>query len=894
MAMTIELDRRFVEFREDEQSNADLVARFGLTDGTLGWPDILARRRVVFLAEAGSGKTTEMTARARQLVDAGHPAFYAAVEDVGQKGLEAALRTADRAVLSAWHSSDKEGWFFIDSVDEARQSGVKLRVALHAIAEAIAGAERRAHVVLSGRYTDWQFRRDLIDFKRVLGIPADGALPPPPTPDELVISTIHNERREPPPPPEDAIVVVLTGLDEDRVRRFARGKGLQNLDDFMAQIEAANLWQFARRPLDLDWLVQFWHSHKRLGNLAEMLDICIAERLQESNLDRARLDSLDAAHSYRAIERVAAAMVFSKRETLAVPDPEISLSDTTSVLDIADVLPDWSAKYRQRLLTRAVFDPATFGRARIHNDNEGVVRSYLAARWLRRLRMSNLSQQGLLDLLFAETYGIAIIKPSMREVAAWLSLWDEVVAREVARREPFLLLSAGDPATLSRQTRENLLTQVIERTIAGDPIPSLDIDSLKRFSRPDLAQIVRKLWSAQATHPDAQRLLLRVIWLGGIKECADLAEAVVFRPGSNDRRAVFAGRALMATADEAAMRRYAAFVKTNCAMLSTTVIWDALDEMVPLHLGVDDLLAIMSSIDVTDRDGGLGLDWTGPKLVERINPRAELETLLLGLLSQLGGTTAAGDRDETTQEKAYFPMIAAAAQKLLELCSEKEAPVAALDAAVRIGKWGRTWRAAREKRGDLTAELQRSAARRRLAFWRFAERLAAHRMLGGRPIDSAWDLQMLGLSISFEVEDIDWLLADAPTRELPNERQLAINTAMMIWRNDKLSDDVLQRVRAVVAADTAMIAALNSWIKPPPKSAEYAKTEKRLEEMQRRNAVERAAQDKAWVDFAAKLRADPDLMRELRPTTSEGVDGKLFHLWELLSRVLDSQPSVRH
>ena len=63
MAMTIELDRRFVEFREDEQSNADLVARFGLTDGTLGWPDILARRRVVFLAEAGSGNKANQNAR---------------------------------------------------------------------------------------------------------------------------------------------------------------------------------------------------------------------------------------------------------------------------------------------------------------------------------------------------------------------------------------------------------------------------------------------------------------------------------------------------------------------------------------------------------------------------------------------------------------------------------------------------------------------------------------------------------------------------------------------------------------------------------------------------------------------------------------------------------------
>jgi hypothetical protein len=84
------------------------------------------------------------------------------------------------------------------------------------------------------------------------------------------------------------------------------------------------------------------------------------------------------------------------------------------------------------------------------------------------------TQQGLFDLLFAETYGIAVIKPSMQEAAAWLALWDENVAREVARREPWLLLSAGDPATLSRQMREALLTQAVGRIVAGERIPLLD------------------------------------------------------------------------------------------------------------------------------------------------------------------------------------------------------------------------------------------------------------------------------------------------------------------------------------------------------------------------------------------------------------------------------------
>jgi hypothetical protein len=289
--VVIELNRRFVEC-DDEKSDPDLVAHFGRTEATRGWDDLLKLRRVVFLAEAGSGKTTEMTARARQQLDAGHPSFFATFEDVGRSGLEAALRLVDRPRLAAWLASEEDAWFFIDSVDEAKHGGIKFRTALRAIATAIAGAERRAHVVLSGRYTDWQFRHDLGQLNEELPIPEDQALPPPPTPDELVISTINRERRKSPPPPEKAVVVVMTGLDAERVRLFAEGKDDQNVDAFVGQIETANLWQFARRPLDLDWLVEFWQSHSRLGSLAETLEVCLAERLQESNLDRARQDNL--------------------------------------------------------------------------------------------------------------------------------------------------------------------------------------------------------------------------------------------------------------------------------------------------------------------------------------------------------------------------------------------------------------------------------------------------------------------------------------------------------------------------------------------------------------------------------------------------------------------------
>jgi hypothetical protein len=880
--VAIELNRRFVEC-DDERSDPDLVAHFGRTEATQGWDDLLKRRRVVFLAEAGSGKTTEMMARARQQLDAGHPSFYATLEDVGRGGLEAALRPADRARVATWRHSEHDAWFFIDSVDEAKHGGIKLRTALRAIAEAIAGAERRAHIVLSGRYTDWQFRQDLAQLNEELPIPADQALPPPPTPDELVISTIHHERPKPPAPPEEAIVVVMTGLDAERVRLFAKGKNVQNVDSFISQIEAGNLWQFARRPLDLDWLVEFWYNHGRLGSLAETLEVCLAERLQESNLDRARQDGLDAARAMHAIERIGAALVFGRKSTIRIPDAEIALIADPSSVDIADVLPDWSPQDRSLLLLRAVFDPATLGRARFHNDNQGVVRAYLAARWLHRLRQSNLSQQGLFDLLFAETYGIEVIKPSMQETAAWLSLWDEHVSKEVARRQPFLLLTAGDPASLSRQARESLLNQVVEKIASGERVPLLDFDTFKRFCRSDLAQAVRELWGLHGAHREACWFLLRVIWLGGIKDCADLADKIVFGPKPERRISIVAGRALMAAGHEATQARYAAFIKTNCVNLPNTVVWDALEQLFPRHLVIDDLLHILSHVDVTDSDGGLGLDWHGPKLIERLTSQADLERLVDALLKQLGGTTSADEREETGREKVYFPMIATAANRLLELCPTDQAPTPAIDAAARLGKSIRTSPSARKVAGDVTTELQRTSARRRLAFWRFADRLAGHRMLGGRAIEGVWDLHFLGWSVNLLVEDIDWLLVDGMKRVSDDERRLAINTVMWIWRNAGSPDDLRDRVGESVKADAVMSRAFDSWLKPPQRSAEETKGRKELERLQRRNAVERAKTDKSWVDFAARLRANPSEMRNLTPTSAKGADAKLFGLWRLLN-----------
>ena len=489
---TVALDRRFYKWSQDADGLAHSRYReaAGLSDGMLGWIDLLAKRRVVILAEAGSGKTAELVEQARLQTAACKFAFYATVQDVGRDGLESALRPADREHLNAWRSSSEPGWLFIDSIDEAKLDNIRLERALRQIANGIVGGEGRAHIVLSGRHTDWEFARDARRLNEELPLPRESVIEPVPPLDELIRRVLRHEKPPESPPAETPLVVVMAPLDADKVRTYAAAKNAPELDGLIDAIQAANMWDFARRPLDLDWIVRYWRDHRHLGGFTAMIGASLRERMREVDPDRARRDPLDAERAQRGLERIGAALVFGRQTTIAIPDNDAPIEDARLAVTIDDVLPDWPSEDCPKLLTRPAFDPATFGRARLHNDNEGVVRAYLAARWLHRLRQANLPQRRLHDFLFSRTYGIELIKASMLETAAWLSLWDESVAAEVIRRAPFLLFTAGDPASLPLATRRAVLTALIERMRRDDEIPLLDLGSLARDVTASTAQMV--------------------------------------------------------------------------------------------------------------------------------------------------------------------------------------------------------------------------------------------------------------------------------------------------------------------------------------------------------------------------------------------------------------------
>jgi hypothetical protein len=879
----IDLERRFLRWSEKENDAAEVYAWLRHhSRNDLDWPRVLQHHRVVVLAEAGSGKSEELREQARRLSSNGQFGFYATVQDVARQGLEGAIGNASRSRLELWRISDEPGWFFIDSIDEAKLDKIQLETALRELKDGFEVAQRRSYLVLSGRLTDWEFRADLSRVAEFLPVPTEPSALPALTPDALLIQTLRGERRE---KPDDKViaplVLLMAPLDVKRVRRFAAAKGVTALDPFMAAIEEANLWSLASRPRDLEWLVAYWSRYERFGPLAEVLAISINERLRETNPFHAQSDPIAEDRALLALERIGAAFVFGRRDKLSIPDSEISFVPSGD-FDLAHVLPDWSAEHLRRLLMRPVFDPGTFGRVRLHNDNLGEVRSYLAARWIKRRRDQNCSLQALLDLLFADSYGVSLIKPSLRQTAAWLAVWDADVALEVFGREPPLLLTEGDPGSLPLSIRIAALKRAVAEMIAsGDRLVQFDRDALRRFSTPDLASEIRKLWAAHKAHQGVRELLLRMIGLGRLKACADIAAEALFGSYRDRHTLIFAGRALAVTGDAKTLARYAKKIKADAAMLPGRVLWEALDHLFPAVLSLNELLTILGGMSDAVRDESLSMQIQGPQLAERLTTRTELEALLIGLLAQLGAGPQTPYAAETSAEKAYFPIIIQTAHALLDVAGANEAPPLVIQAALRIQE-RRHYRAPSEESKEFVDALRASPERRRAALWRAVERFAGHPMLHGQVLDRALQLDMMGWSPGLGATDVDWLLVDLKARATESDRRMALGILIDMWVQNGRDVALLARIRAVAADEPPLATLLDSWVTPREPSAEELKLRVEINRQRREGEAAQIERNRSWQEFVQKTRADPSILRQQSPPTPERVDSHLFYLWELL------------
>lgn len=317
-----------------------------------------------------------------------------------------------------------------------------------------------------------------------------------------------------------------------------------------------------------------------------------------------------------------------------------------------------------------------------------------------------------------------------------------------------------------------------------------------------------------------------------------------------------------------------------------------MEKLFPRLISVDDLLEILASIKLGDGEGGrFSLNWHGKMLVTRLTSAKDLDHLVAGLLRHLAAQPTSDLDDLSSPEAQYAPALAAAATRSLELSASDVISAEAMNAMLHLSDRRMAYH--HRNQGDLDDAIKlanSSLQRRRIALWHAADRLSQHEYLHGRTLQHLFQLQVLGWGPTLVLSDVEWLLADAPNRTKPSEKQLAINAALTLWFNEGNKDEDLRaHIQSVATADPAMLEAYTEWMTPRILSAEEIKVEQGIADLTCKRNEAQAKKEQSWFDFVSDLRANPGQLRTLAPTSAEGgVDTRIYNLWHLLSKATRS------
>ena len=237
----------------------------------------------------------------------------------------------------------------------------------------------------------------------------------------------------------------------------------------------------------------------------------------------------------------------------------------------------------------------------------------------------------------------------------------------------------------------------------------------------------------------------------------------------------------------------------------------------------------------------------------------------------------------TPRQEAYFPAIVAAGVRLLKMLPENETPDLILEAALCLGEGRYGTRSVRDASIELGRAIRKTFSRRRSAFWYVVERFKDDPRLGDQGIQWPLEMDRLGWSAELHLEDLDWLLADGPSRSAENERCLAIRTALLIWKGADSDQAILARIRSVAQAEGAMWQAYQAFLEPRHLSSAELEMTRQHEEIVRRRANDESAAIQELLEFVSSLQGDIESFRKAAVSSADDVDRRVYRLWQLLN-----------
>ncbi len=522
------IERTFQDIPEGKISEADqhsYLVSLGWYRGDT-WEGLLRSKRILIVSEAGGGKTHECQSLCKQLFESGQAAFYLELASLASNDLRDMLEPDHETRFDEWLVSQSEvATFFLDSFDELKLSKGSFDLALKRLRKAIGGNLGRTRIVITTRPIP--FDEKLI--RKLLPVPETSEYEA--NSETFAQIALHGtaglKKSDGESKAPDWRKVALIPLSDDQILAFAASEKVDNPKSLLDDLKKRNAEEFARRPQDLIELCADWRIAKRIRNHREQVKANIRIKLKPRD-DRAEPADLSVDKATKGASRLALAMIFMRRFTIR-HSAEADQGIDEAAIDPTSILPDWTEAEQKALLERPLFGFASYGRVRFHHRS---VMEYLAADRLHFLQSKGMPSRALRRLLFAETRGKIVARPSKRPVAAWLALDNEMVFETLRDHEPGVLLEEGDPESLSLQKRCEALRKFVRRYGHGGwrglNIPAIQVN---RFSSPDLAETINGLWEEGIDNTEVSELLLGIISSGKIIGCSDIAFRAAYNLG---------------------------------------------------------------------------------------------------------------------------------------------------------------------------------------------------------------------------------------------------------------------------------------------------------------------------------------------------------------------------
>ncbi|BAI73541.1 hypothetical protein AZL_a00100 (plasmid) [Azospirillum sp. B510] len=793
----VNLDREFIEIGDDKTlGDRSLPFRSRLAGRGTGWAQVLAHPRVVLLGEAGTGKTTEFEEQRKRCRLGGTPAFFARIENLAVHGLELALEpVSDWDEVQTWNLGEKRAVFLLDSVDEARLKGQEFRLALRRLAKDLGEARNRVTVLISCRVSDWQAHADRKTVEDCLpwvqATAADG-----------------DSAKQP-----AVRVFSFAPLNDPQVRHLCgEGHGLSTEDTrkFLDAVLAAQAEDFLDRPRDVEWMIGHWRDKGGIGRLTEIIETNIRRKLSEPrHRERPRHADVSDDRLMMGARSLAAAVTVMRKPALRLPDHGSIQGVAADAFDPAAILPDWTEAERQELLSRALFDEATYGRVRFHHRS---VTEYLAARWVSDRLDRGCSPPEIDGILFPTIYGRRVVAPSLAAVAGWLAGWNDHIRSSVLSVAPAILIEHGDPRALPLDIRADILRRAVHRLYdAPHGEEGVSYEALERFAAPELAPVVRELHDRFVGDARVLALLLRLIHHGRMRDCADLALAVVLTGESRELRSygLFALEEAGGPAERIAL--------AEC-LLADKVAWDAEARGWALSLCIQGAMTPAQFLDVTGK-----LDFPDPRsskilpdIFEKISafliPDEWLPEVLDGFLDLCRRKPFGAMRDS----------LRTALSRLLERILDNDEHVDSIknnivEAICFLGNSGDGFRYIDNELEIIENVISKRPIIKKELFNRWVE--SERRFGGSREFMRLQRLESWRWRDSLDENDLTWLLDDLRPGPKPDDRSSVLECVVMLWKQFGRSADLRARIEEAAGDSEGLMAELLLLTQEPRLSA---------------------------------------------------------------------------